>query len=94
MNKKTPDFEKSAAYQKMQHDDEIKTANTALFAGAGLGAYTSLTAVTSSFICPVCIVAAPALIGYGLYKRVKTKSERQKLDNTHESMNTSETAAE
>ena len=52
--------------------EELKEANFSLCTGAGLGAYAGWT-FTAGAVCPVCVVAAPALIGMGLWGRYKAK---------------------
>lgn len=39
-----------------------------LLSGAGVAAIGAIGAVLGGAVCPVCVVAAPALIGAGLYK--------------------------
>lgn len=40
-----------------------------LLAGAGIGALGAISAVVGAAVCPICVVATPALLGAGLYKR-------------------------
>ena len=54
------------------HKAALKEANITLGAGASLGAYAGWT-LSAGAVCPVCVVAAPTLIGMGLYARHKTK---------------------
>ena len=42
-----------------------------LGAGIGLGTYAAATTLLVGTACPVCIVAAPVLIGAGLYQKMK-----------------------
>lgn len=42
-----------------------------LGAGLGLGAYATATTIFLGAACPVCVVAAPSLIGVGLYQKWK-----------------------
>lgn len=37
--------------------------------GLGIGTFGVLGAIAGSALCPVCVVATPALLGVGLYKR-------------------------
>jgi hypothetical protein len=39
--------------------------------GLGLGAYAAATTLLVGTACPICIVAAPVLIGAGLYQKMK-----------------------
>ncbi len=54
-------------------DPERSEANSCIALGAGVGALGTLGATLSGAVCPVCVVVAPALIGIGVYKRVKKK---------------------
>jgi hypothetical protein len=51
--------------------EERSEANTALGTGLGIGAFGVASAALIGSVCPVCVVAAPALIGYGVFKRVQ-----------------------
>lgn len=42
-----------------------------LVAGLGIGTVGVVGAVVGAAVCPVCVVATPALLGVGLYKRWK-----------------------
>lgn len=61
------DFPVNGGELKSQNKD----ANLLIGAGLGLGAYVATTALTLSFVCPVCSIAAPILIGTGVYKKIK-----------------------
>ena len=37
--------------------------------GLGIGAFGAISAALLGAVCPICIVATPALVGAGLYKR-------------------------
>ncbi len=62
-------------------DDETKDEANArmgrehLGAGIGLGAI-SLGAAAIGAVCPMCVVAVPALIGSGIYHRLKARRAR------------------
>jgi len=47
-----------------------------LTAGLGIGAIGLVTAAVGAAVCPVCVVATPALLGAGLYKRWKERTRR------------------
>lgn len=47
-----------------------------LLLGAGVGAYGTATFVATGAVCPACIVLAPALLGYGAYKRIKFNQKK------------------
>lgn len=63
------------------HKTDLKEANITLGAGAGLGAYAGWT-LSVGAVCPVCVFAAPALIGMGLYARHKAKQNIQTEEDT------------
>jgi hypothetical protein len=42
-----------------------------LAAGGGLGAFSAAGAALGAGVCPLCIIAVPALLGVGLIKKVK-----------------------
>ena len=48
-----------------------------LLLGAGVGAYGTATFVATGAVCPACIVLAPALLGYGAYKRMKFNQKQK-----------------
>lgn len=56
-------------------DDDIED-NSALYVGLGLGlgGYATATTVLAGFACPVCMVAAPALIATGVYQKIKNRN--------------------
>lgn len=49
--------------------DEKRDANAMMVAGVGVGALGAVTAAIGGALCPVCVVAAPALLGIGAYRR-------------------------
>jgi hypothetical protein len=40
-----------------------------LVAGLGIGTLGAVSAIVGAAVCPICVVATPALLGVGLYKR-------------------------
>lgn len=50
-----------------------KEGNVCIGIGAGVGALGTASWALGSAFCPLCIVATPALIGVGLYKRLSAK---------------------
>jgi hypothetical protein len=44
-------------------------ANSLITGGLGLGAFGAASAALFGAVCPICVVAAPALVGAGIYKR-------------------------
>ncbi len=71
---------------KEQMDDKKKqtteNGNTFLIAGGASAAYGTSMALAASYVCPVCVVAAPALLGLGAYQRYKyNKAHKQPQTN-------------
>jgi hypothetical protein len=58
-----------------QKNQELQEANTCLAIGAGIGAAGIGSAALIGATCPLCVVFAPALLGFGAWKRYKIKSE-------------------
>lgn len=54
-------------------DKDKKDASSLLMAGGGVAALGVAGAVVGA-ACPLCVVAAPALIGAGLYKKWKART--------------------
>ena len=52
-------------------------ANTLIAGGLGIGAFGLIAAAIGGAVCPVCVVAAPALLGVGAYKRWKARSSHR-----------------
>jgi hypothetical protein len=52
-------------------------ANRLLLAGAGIGAIGVTSAIVGAAVCPVCVVAAPALLGVGAYKRWRSRRGKE-----------------
>jgi len=50
-------------------DAELRDANSSIAFGATLGAVGTGTALLAGATCPLRVVLAPALIGYGVWKR-------------------------
>jgi hypothetical protein len=52
-------------------DDEAERAegNRLMVTGVALGAVGAASAVLLGATCPLCVVGAPALVGWGAYKR-------------------------
>lgn len=50
--------------------EELRDANSCIAFGASLGAVGTGTALLAGATCPLCVVLAPALIGYGVWKRL------------------------
>jgi hypothetical protein len=52
---------------------KVRESTELLLAGAGIGTLGAISAVVGAAVCPICVVATPALIGAGLYKRWKER---------------------
>lgn len=52
-------------------------ANALMVAGAGIGALGAVTAMIGGAVCPVCVVAAPALIGVGAFRKWKASRAKR-----------------
>ncbi len=48
---------------------EVREGTRLMLSGAGLGLVGAASAVALGATCPLCVVGAPALIGWGAYKR-------------------------
>jgi len=57
--------------QDSEKDPGANDANSLIVGGLGIGAFGILSAAIGGAVCPVCVVAAPALLGVGAYKRWK-----------------------
>lgn len=57
--------------QAVSSDDKVF-----LGIGAGVGIYGAILAVTTGVICPACVIAAPALIGAGLYVKFRNRNKK------------------
>ena len=58
-------------------EQKLKDGNTILASGLGVGVLGAVGAAISGAVCPVCIVATPALIATGLYQRRAAKKAKQ-----------------
>jgi len=56
-------------------DDRQSDANKLLAGGIGIGAIGVLGALTGA-VCPVCVVAAPVLLGAGAYKKWRAAASK------------------
>lgn len=52
---------------------EVRDANVIMAGGVGIGALGAVLAAVGGAVCPVCVVAAPALVGVGALKRWRAK---------------------
>ena len=62
-------------------DPNTNDASSLILGGLGIGAFGIISAAVGGAVCPICVVAAPALIGFGAYKRYKGwKSARRRAN--------------
>lgn len=57
-------------------DPETTDARSLILGGLGIGAFGVISAVVGGAVCPVCVVAAPALVGVGVYKRWRSGARK------------------
>ena len=62
---------------KNARQEDMNDAKITAGVGVGIGAYGGVLAATTGTICPVCVIATPALLGYGYYKYKKAKSKEE-----------------
>jgi len=53
--------------------EELTQANGKLKWGVGLGVFAAASYALLGTVCPLCLIASPALIGAGLFGRAKAK---------------------
>jgi hypothetical protein len=56
-------------------DSVRKDANVLIGTGLAIGAFGAISAAVVGATCPLCVVAAPALLGWGLLKRIRARRE-------------------
>ncbi len=66
------DDTKKTGTDETEREAHARIARERLGAGVGLGAL-SLGAAAIGAVCPMCVVAVPALIGSGIYHKVKCR---------------------
>ena len=57
-------------------DAARKEANSTIAMGLGIGAFGAASLALVGATCPLCVVAAPALVSWGLYKRLRARRAR------------------
>lgn len=62
--------------QVAQDEQAKRDANALMLSGAGIGVFGAVSAVIGGAVCPVCVVAAPALLGIGAFRRWRTSRAR------------------
>ncbi len=57
--------------------NKLKEANQCIGIGAGVGAIGVGAALITGAVCPICYIAAPALLGIGFFARNKAMKEQR-----------------
>lgn len=73
-----------ALSRHMKEDRRENDGNDLIATGVGVGAIGVAGAVLLGATCPLCVVATPALIGVGLYKKWKVKRAAAEVPLPHE----------
>lgn len=55
-------------------------ANTCIGLGIGVGALGAAAAAISGAVCPLCVVIAPSLVGFGLLRRLTCKKDSTAIE--------------
>ncbi len=63
----------SSSDQERLASEEREQGNAYLGYGLGIGALGVVASVVGLAVCPVCVVATPALLGAGVYKRLRAR---------------------
>ena len=58
-----------------ERDDEAREGNRLMLSGVALGLVGAASTVVLGATCPLCVVGAPALVGWGVYKRYRASRE-------------------
>ena len=56
--------------------DERTEANSCIALGAGVALLGASAAAVTGAVCPLCVLIAPGLIGYGSYKKWKANKPK------------------
>lgn len=56
-----------------QREEEAREGTRLIVSGVGLGAVGAASAAVLGATCPLCVVGAPALVGWGAYRRWKAR---------------------
>lgn len=78
--KTKPSTQPDQGRQQVSAETLRQDSNTLLGAGVGIGAIGALGALVGGAVCPVCIVATPALIGAGVVQRVRSARSKRARD--------------
>jgi hypothetical protein len=58
--------------------EEGRDATACMAMGAGVGALGAASAAFVGVVCPLCIIVAPGLVGYGAYKKWRASRFQRK----------------
>lgn len=74
--------------EKETENQEKPSDNSTLLLGTGLGlgAYATATTILAGVTCPMCVVAAPALIATGIYQKIKKAKHKPETDGEKQSI--------
>jgi hypothetical protein len=64
---------RASAASRDEAGEERRDANAMIAGGVGVGALGAVLAALGGAVCPVCVVAAPALVGVGAFKRWRAR---------------------
>ena len=70
------DISKSEDSTSLELVDQVRDASSMIASGIGIGVLGAAAAAISGAVCPVCIVAVPALVGAGAYKCWRARRQR------------------
>ena len=59
----------------LTENDEAREANTCIGLGLGVGALGAAAATVGGAVCPLCIIIAPALIGFGMLRKIASSDK-------------------
>ena len=69
------DSSEPASDPRREPSPEAREGTRLIASGVGLGALGAASALVLGATCPLCVVGAPALVGWGVYKRWRASSE-------------------
>ena len=58
-----------------ERDDEAREGNRLMLSGVAVGLIGAASTVALGATFPLCVVGAPALVGWGVYKRYRASRE-------------------
>lgn len=64
-------------FMSIEGDQKKDKGTLEIATGVSFGAYGMTLALTVGTICPTCIIATPAFLGYGFYKRQKARIDNK-----------------